>query len=124
MLSISVLSLFLIFHALGSLIFQLFFIYYVPIFSPLLPSTQHPLLPQAIPTPLFLSLGHAISSSATPCHILYLTSPWLFSNYLFVFLNPLTSSSIPRQPFPSGNQQNALCIHDSVSVLLVCFVCY
>ena len=36
-----------------------------------------------------------ISSSATPFPILYFTSPWLFCNYLFVLLNPLTSSLIP-----------------------------
>ena len=52
-----------------------------------------------------------------------LTSPWLLCNYLFVLLNPLTSSPFPYTPHPSGNHQNSLCIHDSVSVLdcLVCF---
>ena len=65
-----------------------------------------------------------ISSLATPFPILYFTFPWLFCNYLFVLLNSLISSSIPHTPLPSGNHQNALCIHDSVSVLLICLVCF
>ena len=64
-----------------------------------------------------------INSLATPFPMLYFTSPWLFCNYLFVLLNPLTSSPIPPQPLPSSNLQKALRIHDSVSVLLVCLVC-
>ena len=32
--------------------------YSCPDSSPLLPSTQHPPLPQAIPTPLFMSMSH------------------------------------------------------------------
>ena len=44
------------------LFFKVCFIDYaitvVPIFPPLSPSTQHPSLPQAIPTPLFMSLDH------------------------------------------------------------------
>ena len=54
-----------------------------------------------------------VSSLATPFPILYFTSPWLFCNCLFVLFNPL----------PSVSHQNTLCIHDSVSVLLVCLVC-
>ena len=49
-----------------------------------------------------------ISSLVTPFPILYFTSPWLFCNYLFVLLNPLTSSPIPPHPLPSGNHQNSL----------------
>ena len=44
-----------------------------------------------------------ISLLATPFPILYLTSPWLFSNYLFALLNPLTCSPILPLPLPSGN---------------------
>ena len=62
-----------------------------------------------------------ISSLATLFLILYFTSPWLFCNYLFVLLNPLTSSPIPTQSLPSGNLQNALCNHNSVLFCLVCF---
>ena len=39
-----------------------------------------------------------VSSLATPFPILYFTSPWLFCNYIFVLLNPFTSSPIPPQP--------------------------
>ena len=41
-----------------------------------------------------------ISSLAAPFPILYFTSPWLFCNYLFVFLNLLLSSLIPPYPLP------------------------
>ena len=64
-----------------------------------------------------------ISSLASPFPVLYFTYLWLFYNYLFVLLNPLTSSPIPLTTLPSGNHQNTLCIHDSVSVL-VCLVCF
>ena len=60
-----------------------------------------------------------ISSLASPFPVLYFTSPWLF-----VLLDPLTSSPFPYTPFPSGNHPNALCIHESVSVLLVCLLCF
>ena len=96
----------------------------VPIFPPLPPSSQHSSLPQVIPTPLFCVHGsYVLSSLATSFPILYFTSPWLFYNYLFVLLNPLASSPIPPHPLPAGNHQNALCIHESVSVL-VCLVCF
>ena len=46
--------------------FFLFVLYFIDhaitivlIFPPLPPSTQHPLLLQTIPTPLFMSMGHA-----------------------------------------------------------------
>ena len=81
---------------------KLYFINYaitvVLIFPPLHPSTQQPPHPQAIPPPLFMSMGHVykcISSLTAPFPILYVTSPWLFCNYLFVLLYPLTSSPIP-----------------------------
>ena len=79
--------------------------------------------PQAIPIPLFLSMGHRYKFVATLFPILYCASPWLFCNYLFVHLNPLTSSPIPPHTLPSGNHQNVLGIYDSVSVL-VCLVCF
>ena len=94
-------------------------------FPPLPPSTQQASLLQAIP-PHHSSCPWVmcISSLATPFPILYFTSPWLFCGYLFVLPNPLTSSPIPHNPLPSCNHQNALCIHDSVSVLLVCLLCF
>ena len=41
-----------------------------------------------------------IGSLATPFPVLYFTSPWLFCNYLFVLLNPITSSFILPKPPP------------------------
>ena len=64
-----------------------------------------------------------ISSLATTFPGLYFTSPWLFCNYLSVFLNPFTSSTILPHCPPIWHQQNALHIRDSVSVL-VCLVCF
>ena len=85
--------------------------------------------PRSIPHSLRQSPHHCscpwiicIGSSATLFPVLHFTPPWLLCNYLFVFLNPLTSSPIPPRPLPSGNHQNALHIHDSISVLL-CLVC-
>ena len=86
-------------------------------------------LPPNVPYSLKQSFHHCscpwvmhISSVATPFPILYFITPWLLCNYLFVLLYPLTSSPLPPQP--SGNHQNALCTHDSVSVVLVCLVCF
>ena len=76
--------------------------------------------PPHIPCPWVMHM----CSLATPFPILYFISPWLYFNYLFAFLNLVNSSPIPPSPLPSGNHQNALCVHDSVSVLvhLVCFL--
>ena len=64
------------------------------------------------------------NSLATPFPMLYLTSPWLFYNYLFVVFNPLTSHPSPHTPLLSSNHPNVLHIHDSISVLLLCLVCF
>ena len=60
------------------------------------PSNQQSLLPQAIPTPLFTSMGHVnkFLGYSTSYAVLFI-SPWLLWNYLLVLLNPLTSSPIP-----------------------------
>ena len=63
-----------------------------------------------------------VSSLAAPFPILDFSSPWLFCNYLFVLLNPLNSSPIPPHAPPNWQPSNPLCIHDSVSVHLVCLV--
>ena len=63
-----------------------------------------------------------IYSLATPFPILYFTFPWLFCSYQFVLLNPFITSPVPLQPLPTGNYQNSLCIHDSVSALFVCLI--
>ena len=66
----------------------------VLIFSPLPPSTQHLPLPQAIPCLCSCPWVMLASSLATPFPIQYFISPWLFCNYLFVFLisSPFTHS--------------------------------
>ena len=91
--------------------FKLHFIDYaitVVLIVPTLPaSTQHPPLPQAVLPPLFMSMGHECKffGCSISCTVLYI--PWLFCNYLFVLLNPLTSSPIlpHSSPIwrPSGN---------------------
>ena len=43
--------------------------------------------------------------------------------YLY-FLIPSHLHPVPYMPLPSSNHQNALHIHDSVSVLLVCLLCF
>ena len=90
--------------------------------SPPPPSTPHSLRqsPHHCSCPWVMH----IISLATLFPILHFTSPWLFCNYLFVLLNPLTSSPIPSHPLPSGSNHSTLCNHDSVSVLLVCLVCF
>ena len=58
-------------------LFKLHFIDYAikvtPIFPLLPPSTQHPPLPQAIPTPLFMSVDHMyrLFGYSVPCTALY-----------------------------------------------------
>ena len=75
--------------------------YSCPNFPPLLPSIQQPPLPQAISTPLFISMSHRYKFfGCSISYIVLFTSPWLFCNYLFILLNPLTSSPIPLQPPP------------------------
>ena len=86
------------------------------------PSILHSL--RQSPHPCSCPWVMCVSSLATPFPILYITCPWLFCNYLFVLLNPLTSSPIPPHPLLSGNHQNSLHVRDSVSVLLVCLVCF
>ena len=62
---------------------------YILIFPHLLLSTQHAPHPQAIPVPLFVSMGHACKFFGYSLSILYFTFPWLICNYIFVLLNPL-----------------------------------
>ena len=65
-----------------------------------------------------------VSSLATP--FLYCTlhlHSYCITTYLYFFIfSPL--HPFPYMPPPSGNHQNALCIHNSVSVFLVCLVCF
>ena len=92
-------------------------------FSPLPPSTQQPPLPQAIPHHCSCPWVMQVSSLASPFPTLYFISPWLFLTLCLYFLIPSPLHPFPHTPLPSGNHQNAFCIHDSVSVLL-CLVCF
>ena len=104
--------------------FLLYFVDYaitaVLIFPPLPLYTQHSLLPQAIPTPLFTSMGHAckfIGYSISHCTLH--PHGYFVTTYLcFLISSPLHLFS--HTCLPSGNHQNTLC----VSVLLVCLVCF
>ena len=91
-------------------------------FPPLPSSTQHPhSLRQSLHYCSCLWVMR-ISSLATPFPILYFTSLWLFCNYLFALLNPLTS--LPSLPHPHLIWQPSKgCIHNSISVL-VCLTCF
>ena len=105
-------------------VFLLYFVDYAVTVAPIFPalsSIQHRPLTQAVPTPLFMSMVHCMDSLTAPFPILYFISTWLFYNYLFVLPNPLTSSPILPYPLPSGNHQNHLCIHDSVSLVVFLF---
>ena len=100
------------------------------IINTLTPSTQHPSLPQAIPPPLFVSTGHEFKSLTTPFPLLYFTSLWLFCNYLFVLpnLRPLQPFSHTPTHLATLKTLSMFCytlhIHDSVSGLLGCLVCF
>ena len=97
----------------------------VPIFTPLPPPpiALHSLRqsPQNCSCPWVM---YIIRSLATPSPVLYFISPWLFCNYLSVFLFLSLLHPFSYTPLPSGNHQNALCIHYSISVLLIFLVCF
>ena len=72
---------------------------------------------------LFMSMDHALKFFDYSISYTVLYSPMAILWLLFVHINPLTSSPIAPHLLPFGNHQNALHIHDSVS-LLVCLVCF
>ena len=65
-----------------------------------------------------------ISSLAAPFSILFLTSACLFCTYQLRFLIPIPFP--PFSPFllSADNPRNDLQIYDSVSVVVVCLVCW
>ena len=63
------------------------------------PAPSNP-LPQAMPPPLFMPMGHAYKFFGYSIFYTVLYIQWLFCNYLFVLLNSLTSSPIPQYPPP------------------------
>ena len=106
---------------LFKIIFYWLCYYSCPNFFPFAsPLPSYP-LPQAISTPIFMSMGHMCKLSGYSISYTVLHIPMVLCNYLFVLLNPLTSSPVLPYPLPSGNHQNTHCIHNSVSVL-VCLV--
>ena len=116
------------------LLLQLYFIDYsitvVSISPPLPLSTQQPLLSQAIPP----TIVHVHESWVWVLWLLYFlyyilhpysycvtTHSVLCALYILI---PSPLHSFPYTPLLSGNHQNAFCTHNSVSVLLVCLVCF
>ena len=63
-------------------------------FAPLYPALPTP--PQAIPTLLFMSMGHVYKFCGYSISSTVLYIPWLFCDHQFVLLNPLTSSPFPH----------------------------
>ena len=108
------------------LIFKLYSFEYIimviPIFSQLPPSTQQPLSLMQSPHHCSCPWVMCVSSLVTPFPRLYFTFPWLFCNY-FLIPSPLHQSTHTPH-LKCTNHQNALCICDSVSVILVLFVCF
>ena len=70
--------------------------WYFPLCPPL------PSNPPATPTPLFMSMGHVYKFFGYSISYTYCISPWLFCNYIFVFLYHFTSSPIPPHPLPTS----------------------
>ena len=96
------------------------------IFS-LYPLHPAPSLPQAVPTPLFIVHVHGSCIKVLwLIHFLCCTlhpRGYSVTTYLY-FLIPSRLHSSSHIPLPYGNHQNALHTYDSVSVLLVCLVCF
>ena len=78
----------------------------VPIFAPLLPSTQQPPLPQVIPPPLFISIGYAYKFFGYTISYTVLYIPNLY------FLIPL-----PLHPFPHILSHLA-----TIKMLFICMI--
>ena len=97
----------------------------VLIFPTLPPSTRYPHSLWQSPPPTLSSCSWVmhVSSLATPLPMLFLTSFCLFSTYQFILLTPFTIPPIPADPHP-GCHPSVLRIYESVSVLLVCSVCF
>ena len=83
------------------------------------PCTQHHAFLQAIHTPLFMSYAYKFFGYSISYTALYIPMAIL----RLYFLIPSLLHPFPHTCLTSGNHQNVLCIHDSVSVL-VCLVCF
>ena len=87
-------------------------------------------LSPSIPHPLKQSLHHCscpwvMCISALPAPFLYCNlhphGNFVTTNLYFLIPSPL--HPFPYTPLPSGNNQNTLCVYDSVCVL-ICLVCF
>ena len=87
-------------------------------FFPCCPPHIAPSTPQAIPTPLFMSMGHAYKffGYSISYTVLYIPHGYSVSTNLY-FLIPSPLHPFPQTPLPFGNHPNILHIRDSVSVL-------
>lgn len=63
-----------------------------------------------------------LSISLTAFPVLQPLSRWPFCNYPFVLPNPFAPFTQAPRPLPSDRCQSALCVYESVSVLLVYLV--
>ena len=96
----------------------------VPIFPPLTPppSTPHSLRQ----SPHHCSCPWVMCTVLWLLHFLYCTvhpHGYSVTTYLY-FFTPSPLHLFTHTHLPSGNHQNALYLHDSASVLLVCLVCF
>ena len=87
---------------------------------PVHPATQ---LPQDIPTPLFMSMGHTRKFFGYSISFTVHPHGYSVTTYLYI-LFPYLFTHCPYAHLPSGNHQNAPRIHDSVTdlVSLICFL--
>ena len=103
--------------------FKLYFIDYAITVVPYLPLCTPYSLSQS---PYCCSCPWVMRIGSWLLHFLYCTlhlHGYSVTTYLyFLISSPLHPFSLT--PLPSGNHQNAFCIHDSVSVLLICLACF
>ena len=108
--------------------FKVYFIDYaitvVPFFfSPLSSYTLHAASPQNFLLSSCPWVVH-ISSLASSFPILFLPSPCLFCTYHLCFFFHVTFPPISRLPLPTDNPPRDLHFCDSISVPVVCLVCF
>ena len=72
-----------------------------------------------------MSMGHVYKffGYSISYTVLYISHGYSVTTYLY-FLIPSPLHPLPHTLLPSGNHQNTLCIHDCVSVLRVCLICF
>ena len=95
---------------------------FFPFCPSLPPSTSYSLrqFPHYCSCPWFMN----VSSLATPFPIWYLHPHGCSVTTYLCYLIHSPLHPIPQPTISSGNHQNALHIHDSFSILLVCLVCF